>query len=85
VQHTNTHSNADGNTHTHANANANANADSDSYADSNSEAYTYAKDVTRTEASSHTGASPIADKRLATNVKWLGTREKTSRVSQLPR
>ena len=63
---------------TDANSNSyaytNGNPDGDAYID------TYTKTCAHAEASSHATISPVVN-----DVKWLGTREKSSRVSQLRR
>jgi len=72
-----TYPNANSDTDHHANGNGNGNTNS------NRDAHT--KVFTHTASASDATTSPIAQKRLVTDVKWLGTREKLSRVSQLRR
>ena len=83
---TDTNSYVDCNAYTNSNSNSDCNSSTNR--DSNTYAYSDADAVhwemfTHAEAAPDTGTSPIEETRLAPNVKWLGTREKTSRVSQL--
>ena len=57
-------------------ANCNCNGDTNSHANGYVDAYTFGEAFAYAEASSNSATSPIAEERLVTNVKWLGTREK---------
>jgi hypothetical protein len=70
-------------TYAYANCYSESYGDGDSHTNNNPD--TYAKAFTHPSASSDAATSPIAGKQVVTNVKWLGAREKISRVSQLTR
>jgi hypothetical protein len=67
----------DANGHSHTDTNTYSYCDGNGLADSDCDPNAYTKAFTHTETSADAATSPIAEKQVVTNVKWLEAREKS--------
>jgi hypothetical protein len=71
----------DANGYSHTDTNTYCHSDGNGHADGDCDHDAYSKAFTHTEATSDAATSPIAEKQVVTNVKWLEAREKSREFS----